>query len=273
MMRGTRVSATAVRAPDGSIAVETRPLSGLYRGSLPRIPFARGLLALIDALVLGMQALSFSAGVQAGEAASRTPVAISMVASLVVGVAVFFLLPAGAAYAAENVWGWTDLAGNGIEGLIRLGLLVGYIGGIGWIPEIRRVYAYHGAEHKTIHAFEAGRPLEPASIAEFPCEHPRCGTAFLLTVAIFSVVVFALIGPLPLGTRLVSRVILIPVLAALAYEYIRFTGRWSGTRWGHWLALPNLAIQRLTTREPEPPMIEVAVTAFQAMRRGEEPAG
>ncbi len=273
MMRGTRVCATAVRAPDGTIVIKTSPLSALYRGRIPRIPFLRGLLALVDALVLGMRSLAFSAGVQAGESVAPAPMAASMIVSLAVGIALFFLIPAAAGYLAEKAWGWSGLAANATEGVIRLGLLLGYVGAIGWLPEVRRVYAYHGAEHKTIHAFEARAALDPATIAAYPREHPRCGTAFLLTVVVFSVILFSLLGPLSLLPRLVSRVLLIPVLASLAYEYIRFTGRWAGTFWGRLLAGPNLAIQRLTTREPEPAMMEVAVAAFQAMRQGEQASG
>ncbi|HET7010670.1 MAG TPA: DUF1385 domain-containing protein [Anaerolineales bacterium] len=272
MMRGQRVCATAVRAPDGTIVVQTSPLSSLYRGAIPRIPFARGLLALVDALVLGMRSLSFSAGIQAGESLGTAPIAVSMIVALVAGIGLFFLLPAAVAHWVETTFGWSALASNLLEGLIRLGLLVGYVGAIGYMPEIRRVYGYHGAEHMTIHAFEARAPLDPASIAAFPREHPRCGTAFLLTVVVLSVVLFSVLGPLPLLLRLVSRLLLIPVLAAVAYEYIRFTGRWIDTWWGRLLAAPNLALQRLTTRKPELAMIEVATAAFEAMRQGETPA-
>jgi uncharacterized protein YqhQ len=272
MMRGLKVCSTAVRAPDGTIVLRTTPLSSIYRGRLPRIPFARGLLALADALVLGMRSLSFSAGVQSGEARGSGSIAASMIVAVVFGLALFFLLPAAAAHFVEVTFGWSAFASNLLEGLIRLALLIGYVGAIGWMPEVRRVYGYHGAEHMTIHAFEAQAPLEADSIARFPREHARCGTAFLLTVVVLSVLLFAALGPLPLATRLVSRILLVPVLAALAYEYIRFTARWSGTWWGRALAAPNLALQRLTTRRPEPPMIEVAIAAFQAMRQGEEAA-
>jgi uncharacterized protein YqhQ len=269
MMRGLRVCATAVRAPDGNIVIRTAPLSSLYRGRVPRIPFLRGLLALADALVLGMQSLSFSAGIQSGEAVGRGAIALSMIFALVVGLAVFFLLPAAAAHLVESAFSWSPFASNALEGLIRLSLLIGYVGAIGWMPEIRRVYAYHGAEHMTIHAFEAQAALNPPSVSVFPREHPRCGTAFLLTVVLLSIVVFSLLGPMPLATRLLSRLLFIPVLASLAYEYIRLTGRWSGSWWGRLLAAPNLAVQRLTTRKPEPAMIEVAIAAFEAMRQGE----
>jgi uncharacterized protein YqhQ len=152
---------------------------------------------------------------------------------------------------------------------LRLALLIGYIASIGRIPEIARVYAYHGAEHKTIHAFEASRPLTVKEIAAFPREHPRCGTAFLLSLVVLSVIVFSLLGPMPLGLRLLSRVVLIPVLAGLAYEYIRWTARVGARPWARFLVLPNLALQRLTTREPDGEMIEVAIAAFEAMRKAE----
>ena len=153
MMRGLRVCATAVRAPDGNIVIRTAPLSSLYRGRVPRTPFLRGLLALADALVLGMQSLSFSAGIQSGEAVGRGAIALSLIFALVVGLAVFFLLPAAAAHLVESSFGWSPFASNALEGLIRLALLIGYVGAIGWMPEIRRVYAYHGAEHMPIHPF------------------------------------------------------------------------------------------------------------------------
>jgi uncharacterized protein YqhQ len=137
------------------------------------------------------------------------------------------------------------------------------------MPDVRRLFGYHGAEHKTIHAFEAGAELTPGSVARFPLEHPRCGTAFLLTVVVFSILLFALLGPLPLWQRLVSRLLLIPVVAGLAFEYIRFTARHLSNPLVRWLILPNLALQRLTTRQPDERMLEVAIAAFKAMRSNE----
>jgi uncharacterized protein YqhQ len=159
-----------------------------------------------------------------------------------------------------------------VEGFVRLALIIGYLWAIGFMPDIRRLFGYHGAEHKTIHAFEAGAELTPESVARFPLEHPRCGTAFLLTVVVFSIVLFALLGPLPLWTRLISRILLIPVVAGLAFEYIRFTARHLSNPLVRWLIIPNLALQRLTTREPDRGMLEVAIRAFQSMRSQEEVA-
>jgi uncharacterized protein YqhQ len=137
------------------------------------------------------------------------------------------------------------------------------------MPDVRRVFAYHGAEHKTINAFEAGAELTPENASRFSLEHPRCGTAFLLTLVIFSILLFSMLGPLPIFWRLASRVLLIPILAGVSYEYIRWTAghmKWPFVRW---LVKPNLALQRLTTREPDLDMLEVSIAAFNAMRAKE----
>ena len=160
--------------------------------------------------------------------------------------------------------------GNFIEGMIRLLILVGYIWFIGRIPDINRVFAYHGAEHKTINAFESGAELTPESVKQFSLEHPRCGTAFLLTLVLLSILFFSLLGPMPLGLRLASRIIMIPLLAGVAYEYIRWTSNHMDSSLVRWMVRPNLALQRLTTREPDLAMLEVSIAAFNAMRAGEE---
>lgn len=165
---------------------------------------------------------------------------------------------------------WHAWWGNLAEGLFRLGLVIGYMVLIGRIPEIARVFGYHGAEHKTINAFEAGAELTPANVQRFSLEHPRCGTAFLLTLVLLSVVIFSLLGPMPLGVRLVSRVLFIPILAGIAYEYIRWTARNLSNPVVCQLIRPNLALQRLTTREPSLEMLEVSIAAFQAMKTKEE---
>jgi len=152
---------------------------------------------------------------------------------------------------------------------MRLAILVGYIWFVGKVPDIQRVFAYHGAEHKTINAFEAGAELTPKSVAQFSLEHPRCGTAFLLSLVVMSVLVFALLGPMPVIWRLVSRVLLIPVLAGMAYEYIRWTANHLDSHLVRWLIKPNLALQRMTTHEPSSEMLEVSIAAFEAMRAGE----
>lgn len=271
MMRGTRALAVACRAPDQQIVLHIEPLSSLYRGRFSKIPFIRGLLGLYDALGLGFRSLSFSANVAGGEEVKfEGPVAWGTIAaSLAFGIGLFFLAPAAVAQAGETWLGVPSYMGNILEGVIRLGLIVGYLWIIGFMPDIKRLFGYHGAEHKTINAFEAGAELTPASVAKFPLEHPRCGTAFLLTVVIFSILLFTLLGPLPGWLRLVSRVALIPVIAGIAFEYIRFTARHLNHPLVKILVVPNLLLQRLTTREPDEAMLEVAITAFNTMRERE----
>jgi uncharacterized protein YqhQ len=275
MMRGRRALAIAVRAPDGEIVLHTEPLNPIYRGRFSRTPFLRGLLGLWDALGLGWKSLNFSANVAlrdeaGGEARIEGPAAwITIAVSVVFALALFSAGPAAAAFWLQTSLGLPHLAGALIEGVIQISVLVGYLWLIGRMPDIRRVFGYHGAEHKTINAFEAGAELTPASVARFPLEHPRCGTAFLLTVAVFSIFLFALIGPLPLLARILSRLLLIPVVAAIAFEYQRFTARHIANPLVRALAAPGLALQRLTTREPDAGMLAVAIAAFQAMRERE----
>jgi uncharacterized protein YqhQ len=272
MMRSTKTYAIAVRAPDQSIVTDTQPLGALYQSKLVKVPFLRGLLTLWDTLVLGMHALTFSANLQAGEEEQieAGTLTLTLVSSLALGIGLFFLLPVGIAHLAELILHWSPWWSNVLEGLIRLGLLVGYIWAIGFVPDIRRVYGYHGAEHKTINAFNAGATLDIDTVKMYPREHIGCGTAFLLTVVVFSILLFSGLGPLPLLPRFASRLLLIPVLASLAYEYIRLSAKLARFWWGKLLLAPNLWLQRLSTAEPDPAMIEVAITAFQTMRAQED---
>lgn len=272
MMRGTQGVAIAMRAPDQQIVIHTEPLSAIYRSKLTKIPFLRGLIALWDALGLGMRALTISANIQTGEdeKLEGPQLYLTLGLSLAIGIALFFLLPAWVGQVSENGLGWSAWWGNLLEGLVRLAILIGYIWAVGRIPDISRVFAYHGAEHKTINAFEAGVDLTPKNVATFSVEHTRCGTAFLLTLVVFSVLLFSLLGPLPMFWRLTSRVLLIPVLAGLAYEYIRWTARHLDSPLVRLMVKPNLALQSLTTRQPSQDMLEVAIAAFQAMRAQEE---
>ncbi len=275
MMRGPRLCAVAVRAPDNQIVLDQHLLPGWSRERIARLPVLRGLFVLWDSLSLGFRALAFSADVQAGNREQIGPKAMAgtLVASLGIALVIFFALPAGAAYGLEVLLTVPSWISSLLEGTLRLFLLVGYITAIGRVPEIRRVYAYHGAEHKTINAYEARDPsMTPESIARFPRQHARCGTAFLLTVVVFSILIFALLGPMPIGLRLLSRILLIPVVAGISYEYIRWTGRHQQAWWARILLLPNLGLQELTTREPDAAMIEVALSAFEALRSAEAEA-
>ena len=274
LMRGRKACAMANRKPDGSLIVTNIPLGNIYQSKLAKIPFLRGLILLWDALGLGMKALTQAANLQTGEdekiEGGSLITAIGFAILVVVGI--FFLTPAGVGWLTERYLNWNAWWSNLLEGVVRLLFLIAYIWGIGFMPDIRRVFGYHGAEHKTVNAFEAGAELTPEEVAKFPISHTRCGTAFLLTLMILSLLIFTLLGPLPLGWRLISRVIMIPVIAGIAYEYIRWTASHIKSPLVKVLVKPNLALQSLTTRQPDEKMLEVAIAAFQAMRQAEEDA-
>lgn len=272
MMRGTQSVAIAMRTPLKDIKVYKESLGSIYKHQIIKIPFLRGILMLWDALVLGIRALTISANTQTGEEEKiQGPLLyLTLLISLGIGVALFFLAPAALGQLSERLLGVGSWWGNLIEGLIRLALLVGYIWAVGNIPDIRRVFAYHGAEHKTINAFEAGVELSPENVSRFSVEHPRCGTSFLLSLILLSILVFSLLGPLPFAWRMASRIIFLPFLACIAYEYIRWTANHLDSQLVRMLVKPNLALQHLTTREPSEDMLEVAISAFTAMRDDEE---
>jgi uncharacterized protein YqhQ len=272
MMRGRNAVAIAMRAPDQQIVVHSEALGPIYRSVWAKIPFLRGVVTLWDALSLGMRALTISANTQTGEEEKLEGASLYLTLglSLTIAVGLFFLAPALVGQLSERYWHFSAWWGNLLEGVVRLLLLVGYIWAIGKLPDIARVFAYHGAEHKTINAFEAGAELTPEIVAGYSLEHPRCGTSFLLTLVVMSVLLFSLFGPLPLYWRLISRVVMIPVLAGLAYEYIRWTANHLDWAWVRWIVKPNLALQHLTTREPGLDMLEVSIAAFQTMREEEQ---
>lgn len=276
MMRGQKAFAVAMRAPDGSIAVHTEPLAGIYRSKITKIPFVRGVILLWDALGLGMRALTLSANTQTGEDEKLEGPALylTLAVSLTLGIGLFFLLPTSIGGGVQHLVtrnGMNNLfwLGNLVEGVFQLLLLIGYIWAIGFMPDIKRVFQYHGAEHKTINAYEAGAELTPENVEKFPIEHPRCGTAFLLTLVIFSIILFSLLGPLPFYLRVISRIVFIPVLAGISLEYLRWTANNLSNPFVQWIIKPNLALQLLTTRPPDRDMLEVAIESFQSMRKAE----
>ncbi|MEW6030533.1 MAG: DUF1385 domain-containing protein [Chloroflexota bacterium] len=272
LMRGQKACAIAMRAPDGTILVHEEKLAGVYRSRIAKIPFLRGVILLWDALGLGMRALTISANAQSGEGEKLEGPALYLTLglSLTFGVGLFFLLPAGVGGMAEHYLGWSPWLNNLLEGVLRLALLVGYIWAIGFMPDVKRLFAYHGAEHKTINAYEAGADLTPESVAKFPLEHARCGTAFMLTLVLLSILAFTALGPLPIAWRLFSRIVFIPILAGVAVEYIRWTAAHLDSPIIRALIRPNLALQSLTTREPDRAMLEVAIRSFQTMRKAEQ---
>lgn len=300
LMRGAHNAAIAVRNPEGAIVVHEQPLNKtLYRGWIAKTPFVRGVVGLWDALGLGTRALMWSADVALGEeeeASFNGPIGFATVAfSLLLGIGLFFLLPTSAATFIGNALGitqpetrevtledgtvveespgfifyealpigWEATAINAIEGVIQLGLLVGYIWLIGRMEDVKRLFQYHGAEHKTINAYEAGDELTPEVVARYPITHPRCGTAFLLTVVFVSIFVFSLIGRPPFFWLIVSRVVFIPIIAGIAYELQKWSARNLDKAWVRFMIQPNLALQHLTTRDPDLDKIEVAIVSFK----------
>lgn len=278
MMRGATAMAIAVRRPDGTIASRSQRLSGVFTGPLRHVPLLRGVLVLFETLALGMQALTWSASVasnQANERGETRPLTFldwtMLLGTFGFAISAFFVGPALATAWLDALLPapWIALV---IEGLLRLVLLVGYIWGMGQARDIRRVFQYHGAEHMTIYALEEGRDLNVPAVRRYPKEHPRCGTSFLLTVALVAMVVFMFVGTEPLWWRLSSRLLLVPVVAALSYEVIRFAGFHQDWPVVRWLFAGNIALQKLTTRAPDDEQIQVAIAALQRVR-AEERAG
>jgi len=281
MMRGAKVLSLAVRNPEGEIVMHTEQLDPrIYGGRLAQIPFIRGLTLLWDALGLGIKSLLFSAEIaledekeEGHENVFEGPVQWGTIAiSLTFAVALFFMFPAFLAGRIE-IWLGLDSShflSNVIEGAIRLTLLIGYIWIIGRLPDIKRLYGYHGAEHKTINAYEAGAELTPSVVANYSLQHPRCGTAFLLTVVVISILFFSLLPPMSIPVRVLSRVVLLPVVAGIAYEFIRFTARHQDKALIRLIIKPNLALQLLTTNEPDEDMLAVAIAAFKQVLAAEQ---
>ncbi len=269
MMRGQHHMALAVRQPNGGIFIHEEPLTSFfYTHPAARWPFVRGVTMLWDALVLGTRALMKSANVAlqeedgSGEELSPAMIALTLLLSLGLAVAIFFVTPvllAGLtdAFVASS---WLSVT---IEGLIRLAFFIVYLLLIGLLPDIRRVFAYHGAEHKTINAYEDGAPLDVDSVSRYSTAHPRCGTGFLLVVLVVSIFVFGFLGRPDWLWRIGSRVLLIPVVAAVSYEIVRLGAAHCRNRVVRLLMAPALWLQSLTTREPDSAQIEVGIIALQ----------
>lgn len=271
MIRGPSSMAIACRKPDGDIIVRDQPLGGVYTGPIRRVPIIRGMIVMWETLALGIRALIFSSNVAIGQVdqeINSRALWITACASMTLVAAIFFAGPLLLADWLEGLVGSHTLV-IVIEGIIRLGVIVGYMAVIGLLPDVRRIYAYHGAEHKTIHALENGDPLEPTAIQRYSTAHVRCGTSFLLTVVVVSVFVFAAVGNPDLWLRVLSRIVLIPLIAAMAYEIIRFGGAFESNPITRILMWPNLALQKLTTRQPDDSQVEVAVSALKQVLRTE----
>lgn len=265
MMRAPAKWAVAVRRPDGVIEAVSHDLPRLSsRSRWARVPFIRGVLVLGESLSLGFRALSWSAAKAGSEEegeVKRYQIVLSMVFALAFFIAVFMVVPLAVARSMEHVWGKSAVLFNVVDGVVRVGLFVAYIWLIGLSKEIRRVFAYHGAEHQTIHAYEAGDPLTLEAIQRYSPRHPRCGTNFLMIVVLIALIAFTMLGRPAWPWLITSRVLGIPVIAGLAYEVLKLG---SDRRWLRFLAIPGMWLQALTTRPPDDDQVEVAVTSLLA---------
>jgi uncharacterized protein YqhQ len=264
MMRGQKAMVTAVRRPGGGVALDTRLLSGFYVGRWRRMPLIRGVFVLVEALVLGIRSLLYSANVSLEEEKTEVSgwfVWLLLLVSLGVAVVLFFMAPL---FLANLIKPYITSAFvfSLIEGLIRVAIFVIYLGLISLVPDIKRYFAYHGAEHKTINAYEAGVPLEVEAVKSYGTAHRRCGTSFLFVVLVIAIIVFALVGLHGLGLLVLSRILLIPVIAALGYEVIYFTANHADNPVVRALSAPGMWLQALTTREPDDSQLEVALAAL-----------
>ena len=275
MMRDANKTATAVRLPNGEIEVETHPVTSIReRYPALNLPLIRGSVIMVESLVIGMRALSFSAQAagEEDEQMTKKEIAMTILFALVLASVLFIVIPTGAAHLAA-AYTEDPVVFNLIEGGIRLLVFLLYIWGISFMGGIRRVFQYHGAEHKTIHCYEAGEALTVENVQKFPRLHPRCGTNFLLIVMVVAIVFHVFFGWPDLWLRILSRLAVLPVVAGVSYEIIRFAGR-SENRIVRIMITPGLWLQYLTTRPPADEMVEVAIESLKAVLPPEDiPAG
>jgi len=281
-MRGRNAIGIALRHPDGSIVSTAEPLNSiLHRNRFARAPFFRGLVLLYETLVIGTRWLMRSGSVQAegeGQELGKGTIALTLIVTLGMAIGLFVLLPlflAGAATTAVAGPGQTLLA-HLVEGLIRVVIFVGYLLLVSRFGDIQRTFQYHGAEHMTIHALEHEDPLTVEAVRKYPTAHQRCGTEFLVIFIILSILMFSLLAGQDLVVSIVGRVLLVPVIASLAYELLRFGARYRHHWWIRWLYLPGIWLQTITTRQPDDGMIEVAIASMRealAANGEEAPAG
>lgn len=275
MIRGPRHATVVCRRPDGSLSYRQRTLQRGYTGRLARLPLVRGIITLAETLHLGIWALIFSQNVALAEEGEEEEEGLGIIGGVTIflafaiGIGIFFLGPVAAARWLQSRLD-PEIIAVILEGVLRLILLLGYLWLVGRMPDIRRVFEYHGAEHKTIAAWEAEEPLTVDRVRPFSRAHPRCGTSFLLVVAVVAILVFTALGNPPLWWHLTSRIVFVPVIAAIAYEAIRAGGRYRHRRVVGWLFAPNLWLQGLTTREPEDEQIRVAIAAMERALAQEE---
>ena len=263
MMRGRKGIAVAVRRPNGEIALSSEPLGGMSTGRIREIPLVRGIVVLVETLVLGIRVLFYSASVSLDEEVKISPWLLwgSVAVGFILAMALFLVLPLLATHFVDPYV--SPAVSNLIDGVIRLVIFVIYLGAISLMPDIRRVFAYHGAEHKTINAYEAGEPLEVEKVRKYSPAHSRCGTNFILIVMVIAIIAFVFLGRPPIWLRYVERIILLPVIAAVGYEVIKFGAAHIKNIVVRIVLTPGLALQAMTTRQPDDRQIEVAISALQ----------
>jgi uncharacterized protein YqhQ len=269
LMRGRNAIGVALRHPDGSIVSASEPLNSiLHRNRFARAPFFRGIIVLYETLVVGTRWLMRAGNVQAagsGQELGRTAIALTLLVTVGLAVGLFVLAPLFLADVTTRAALGADqlLVQHLVEGLIRVAIFVGYLLIVSRSAEIRRVFQYHGAEHMTIHALEHEDPLDLEHVRNYPTAHPRCGTEFLVVFIVLSILLFSLLAGQSLLVSIVGRILLIPVIAAVAYEILRFGARHRHQWWIRWLFLPGIWLQRITTRQPDDSMIEVAIASMR----------
>ncbi len=269
MIRGRKTISLAVRRPDGNIATHSEHIGSVYQSRWRSVPFVRGIIVLAETLVMGTRALMFSAkeatGVQTEkgtETLSSGAIWTTMAVAFVFSIGLFFIIPLLITRSIDSQIESSVLS-NLLEGVTRLAILIAYLSLLGLLKDARRLFMYHGAEHMTIKAYEAKQELSVANIRQHSTAHPRCGTAFLFTVILVSVLVFAFLGRPDFYIRFLERIALVPLVAAVSYEVIRLNGAHSGNVIFRMLAAPSMWLQKLTTRQPDDNEIEVAVKAME----------
>ncbi len=279
MIRGSSTAVTAVRHPAGHIVTRVQRLHQIYTGRLRKTPFIRGVIVLMESLALGLSSLSWSANIALeepdgkGEGAKQeispayTGVIIAI--SLALAVGLFFITPLLLARLLDPFIE-SSVVFHLVEGVIRLFIFILYLKLIGLMPDIRRVFSYHGAEHKTINAYEHAEPMEALSIQKYSTAHARCGTAFLLSVMVLAILVFSLVGRQSLWLMILSRILLLPVIASLGYELTQYGARHMGNPLARALVSPGLWLQSLTTGQPDDRQVEVAVAALEGVLEAEK---
>ena len=271
MMRGKKTLSIAVRRPGGEISVQTQSLPTIYTGWLRKAPFLRGVIFMIENLVLGIKTIIYSANISLEEEEEEISGKMAwgiLFVSLIFSVAIFFLAPL---FITRLFNIESSLLFNLVDGLIRVVIFIIYLTAVSLMPDIRRVFAYHGAEHKTVNAYEAGVPLEIEAIKNYSTAHVRCGTSFIFAVVIISIIVFSLVGLHEVWLMVLSRIVLIPVIAGIGYEFIYFAGRHRDNILVRIVSAPGLWLQSMTTREPDDSQIEIALSALKGVMDAEQP--